>query len=129
MGDYYVKAWTRCPPYIVGIGLGYVLHYTKKTTIKLNKVTTYTYLSKRKYCNNRYTYCFQLLVLLLWVVSLTTMFCVTYLQNTMEYLTTGTQPSELANALYNTFAKASWGLALSWLIFACRHGYGGKLTT
>ncbi len=62
----------------------------------------------------------------LWVLSFTTMFCVIYLQDSMKFVTTGFQPSEFSNTMYNTFARASWGLALSWLIFACRHGYGGN---
>ncbi len=65
------------------------------------------------------------MVLCLWLLSLGTMMCVTYWQDTVEYFSTGTQPSEFANVAYNTFARAAWGLALGWLIFACFHGYGG----
>ena len=34
----YVKPWNRFSPYIVGILLGYILHITKRKTIKLSKV-------------------------------------------------------------------------------------------
>ena len=35
---YYIPMWTRFPPYMVGILLGYILHQTKNNTIKINKV-------------------------------------------------------------------------------------------
>ncbi|KHJ80992.1 hypothetical protein OESDEN_19326 [Oesophagostomum dentatum] len=34
--DYYVKPWARCPPYLIGIAVGYFLAMKKKP--KLNKV-------------------------------------------------------------------------------------------
>ncbi len=33
--------------------------------------------------------------------------------------------SDAASAAYNAFHRLAWGVALSWLIFACHHGYGG----
>ena len=35
---YYVQTWTRAPPYILGILLGWLLHITKKKKIEFNKV-------------------------------------------------------------------------------------------
>jgi len=37
--DYYVQMWTRFPPYLLGILLGWFLYYTKGKKIKMNKVT------------------------------------------------------------------------------------------
>lgn len=34
----YYAPWARCQPYIVGIGLGYILHHTRNKNIKINKV-------------------------------------------------------------------------------------------
>jgi len=47
--------------------------------------------------------------------------------DTHEYNATGTQPSQLARVLFNTFQRAGWAVALGWLIFACFHGYGGMM--
>ena len=38
--DYYVQMWTRFPPYLVGILLGYLLHHTKNKKVVINKVNT-----------------------------------------------------------------------------------------
>jgi hypothetical protein len=35
---YYASLWTRFPPYILGILLGWILHLTKNTQIKFKKV-------------------------------------------------------------------------------------------
>ncbi len=34
----YVTPWARCQPYIIGIGLGFVLHITKGKNVKISKV-------------------------------------------------------------------------------------------
>lgn len=36
--DYYVQMWTRFPPYLFGIILGWILHRTKGSQLKMNKV-------------------------------------------------------------------------------------------
>ena len=35
---YYVKPWTRAPPYLVGIWVGWYLHITKNSSIRMSKV-------------------------------------------------------------------------------------------
>lgn len=35
--------------------------------------------------------------------------------------------SDFAKVTYNMFQHLAWGLAMSWLIFACHHGYGGNI--
>jgi len=34
-------------------------------------------------------------------------------------------PSQLAHALFLSLHRNSWGLAITWIIFACEMGYGG----
>ena len=36
--DYYYQMWTRSPPYLIGILLGFLLHQTKNKKILINKV-------------------------------------------------------------------------------------------
>ena len=38
MDYYYFKFWTRAPPYMVGIFIGWFLHVTKGSSMKINKV-------------------------------------------------------------------------------------------
>lgn len=33
---------------------------------------------------------------------------------------------QYSKALFNTFARPAWALGISWMIFACSLGYGGK---
>lgn len=37
-GDYYVQMWTRFPPYLFGILLGWILYRTKNSKVNMNKV-------------------------------------------------------------------------------------------
>ncbi len=35
---YYPRPYTRCPPYIIGIGLGFILNRTRTRRVRLNPV-------------------------------------------------------------------------------------------
>ena len=35
---YYIQMWTRFPPYLAGILLGWILHQTRNISIVINKV-------------------------------------------------------------------------------------------
>lgn len=37
------------------------------------------------------------------------------------------QVSVMENAFYETFSRVAWSISLSWIIFACIHGYGGPI--
>ncbi len=122
--DYYIKAWTRFSPYVVGIGLGFVLHLTKKKKIKLNRA----------------------FVLLMWCLAFGIGLCVVYgqarkkekkifptfcatfvikSQDTVGLMMENTPPPTAGSVLYNTFGRSAWAAAMAWLVFACFHGYGG----
>lgn len=36
---YYIQMWTRAPPYILGIVIGWLLHITKNNQVKMSKVS------------------------------------------------------------------------------------------
>jgi hypothetical protein len=38
----------------------------------------------------------------------------------------GVELSLFWRAMYSAFSRIAWGLALSWIIFSCFYGYGGK---
>lgn len=40
---------------------------------------------------------------------------------------TSTEYNPYSSALYNAFARPSWAICVSWVIFACSVGYGGNI--
>ena len=67
----------------------------------------------------------QLLVSALWAVAFATGLAIVYGLDPYGYQEKG-YPSVIASAFYNGYNRMAWALAMSWLIFACYHGYGGK---
>lgn len=64
---------------------------------------------------------------LLWIISLATMLYIAFglhplLQDGYEY-------NRLFNTLFASLSRTIWGIALSWIIFACVHGYGGYINS
>lgn len=35
-------------------------------------------------------------------------------------------PDKATNVVYGCLKSLAWTLALSWVVFSCHHGYGGK---
>ena len=67
----------------------------------------------------------QELNIILWTGAFVMGYMVVYGLNLPEYFA-GTIPSGAVNAAYGGFHRLAWGVALSWLIFACCRGYGGE---
>lgn len=60
-----------------------------------------------------------------WIVSLGTILAVIFGMYDINQWQNNT--TTLQNALYETFAKIGWAVGVSWIIFACVHGYGGPI--
>ena len=41
--DYYLQMWTRFPPYLIGILLGWMLHQTRRSKVVMSKVSNYKF--------------------------------------------------------------------------------------
>ncbi|XP_044255135.1 nose resistant to fluoxetine protein 6-like [Tribolium madens] len=101
---YYFLTHLRASPWIIGIILGYYLFKIKQnnTQIKINKF----------------------IVCITWVICIGAMLgCVLGGHSTLrtkEYDSWG-------NALYITFIRPVWSVAISWIIFACTVDYGGPV--
>lgn len=62
-------------------------------------------------------------VLVLWVISLGVIASAFYLSyETMQL----DWDNQLGDNIINSFMRLIWSIALSWIIFACVKGYGGK---
>jgi len=102
----YEVPWIRCQVYFMGMALGHVLHLTKNMEIKIPRPIS----------------------LALWLSAFALGIACVYSVDVYEHSQNGTQPSLTARILYNSFQRLAWSAALAWLIFACFHGYGGKLS-
>ncbi|XP_059481793.1 nose resistant to fluoxetine protein 6-like [Neocloeon triangulifer] len=100
--DVHIATQHRMAPYVVGLGLGYVLFNYK--TVKLNFLT----------------------VILGWMLCLSTLYAVVYgAFNLIQY---NHKYDPVESALYASLHRVSWALAVGWLIFACNRGFGGWIT-
>lgn len=100
MGDYaYVTPHMRFQPFLLGILFAYYLHKTKAKQIKLSKM----------------------LQVVFWFIS----FLIGASVIGGSYSVRINGYSRMETSLYWGFSKAGWCLALSWIMFACIHGYGG----
>ena len=61
-----------------------------------------------------------------WAVAFATGLAVIYGLNVPERLNGGHPPNVAENVLYGGFHRLAWAIAVSWVIFACCRGYGGK---
>jgi len=100
---YYDKPWTRVPPYLIGILVGWYLFRTRKSQITLPKAV----------------------VALCWLYSTFTGLAVVYgLAPFLDQSQVVTLPSGL-RILYGSLHRVTWAIALGWVVFACIKGYGG----
>jgi len=95
--------WKKAQPYITGIQLGVILHLTRNTKVKIN----------------------QILNIALWLCSAAVLIAVVYGRDEYEAKIDPESVSKLGNVFYGSLHKLAYSLALSWLVFACFHGYGG----
>ena len=101
--EFYVVPWCRFQPYLVGLGLGYLLHKTRDLQkLPLNPVS----------------------VTWLWAMAVLMGTLVIY--GLVPYQKDPTmEASTMTRALYGGLHRLVWALALSWVILACVKGVGG----
>ncbi|XP_045494785.1 O-acyltransferase like protein-like [Colias croceus] len=102
MTNYYKNTLTRASPFFYGMILGYILSELKGQKVKI-----------RWYVAG-----------IFWIVSLGMFAVIFYFTYRIMQLDWNNQ---LFDNLFNSFSRTIWSLALSWLIFACVHGYGGPI--
>ncbi|KAF4519330.1 hypothetical protein B566_EDAN010035 [Ephemera danica] len=101
----YKTAHHRIAAYVIGIGLGFAIHYSE---IKLHKVLLSHIIAG-------------------WSAALTLMIFVVfagYPLKQYDYYDRG-----FAVAIYGAVHRPLWALAIAWIVFACHHGFGGWINS
>ncbi|XP_033118021.1 nose resistant to fluoxetine protein 6-like [Anneissia japonica] len=101
--EIYVRPWTRIPPYLVGMAVGYIL---------------YKYLGRVRMRRH--------VAIMGWIAATGIGLAVVYgLYGNYH----GNLLSEGASVVYITLSRFSWAVALAWVAFACVTGYGGPVNS
>ncbi|WKX89439.1 hypothetical protein Q1695_008808 [Nippostrongylus brasiliensis] len=103
MDIYYQMPWTRCPPYLIGIGVGYILANAKGKKPRLH----------------------WMIIVAIWLVA--TAVGVASVYTPHEYIKGDDNWSKFVRATYNNFSRIGWALAVSWVIAANHLGWGGPI--
>ncbi|XP_052756126.1 O-acyltransferase like protein-like [Galleria mellonella] len=99
---YYVNPLVRSSPFFVGMIFGYILHLCRGKEIIIPKAQ----------------------VALLWLLALILSSGVIYMHYPVIQIDWDKQT---VNDLVNSFMRPIWSLCVSWMIFACVHGYAGPI--
>ncbi|KAH8272269.1 hypothetical protein KR044_002584, partial [Drosophila immigrans] len=97
----YVDTHVRASPWIIGLLLGYFLHVNRGKSVKLNRLTVWA----------GWISCLALVFVSLFAL--------------YPYPANGYTLPILNEAFYVTLTRIAWPIALAWVVFACKYGYGG----
>jgi len=105
--EFYVVPWCRFQPYLVGLGLGYLLYQTKDNSkLPFNPMA------------------------LAWIWAVAFLVGSLVIFGLVPYQKDSTLVASLAErAIYSGFHRLAWALALSWVILACIKGAGGPVNS
>eukprot|EP00057_Strongylocentrotus_purpuratus_P033640 XP_792203.3 PREDICTED: nose resistant to fluoxetine protein 6 [Strongylocentrotus purpuratus] len=98
----YSKPYTRIPPYLAGMVVGYVMFKLKGKRIKMP----------------------PLMVISGWLAALTTLWFTLY---GIWFSYQRMDVPQATAVMYLTFCRLAWGVGVGWIIFACLQDYGGPI--
>ncbi|XP_071786154.1 nose resistant to fluoxetine protein 6-like isoform X2 [Asterias amurensis] len=101
----YEKPYCRIAPYLVGIGLGYILHRIGKRRVKMS----------------------PLLAIAGWVLATGIGMSVVY--GLYPSYHAAQDLSKTASIIYISMSRFAWGVALAWVVFACNYGHAGWINS
>ncbi|KAL5284196.1 hypothetical protein ACFFRR_006460, partial [Megaselia abdita] len=107
MDRYYYKTHTRYSIWIIGMCFGYILYQSKDKSVKIPWYTQ----------------------IVGWIVNAGIFYGVTMAPQTTFHGFEFADISVFSTATYEAFSKIGWGFMLSWIIYACYHGYGGVINS
>ncbi|XP_038214625.1 O-acyltransferase like protein-like [Zerene cesonia] len=100
--EYYVNILTRCPPFFVGMIVGYCLRVYRNKEFKMSAI----------------------LSAIITIIAIGLTFVAMYL-NFLKSLSDWDH--EVFGNLIDAFSRSVWCASLGWIIFACVNGYGGPI--
>uniref|UniRef100_A0A183VF26 Nose resistant to fluoxetine protein 6 n=1 Tax=Toxocara canis TaxID=6265 RepID=A0A183VF26_TOXCA len=115
--DVYVKPYIRCPPYLIGLLVGFALHKFGLHPV-FPKVCSYHISLFLKFSIAFFIW----KIALGWAIS--TIFGIGSVFGLYDYARTG-EISEWMRVGYVLFGRNGYALSLAWVTFACATGYGG----
>ncbi|CAG7732798.1 unnamed protein product [Allacma fusca] len=107
MADIYLKPWARFGPYVIGLGLGYILHYRVRNLGKFRAIPKLVIAAGWALCT---------------ALALAVIFGGMYYFDPVNADDTF---SSFHTAIYGGLHRTIWGVCICWIIFACVSGYGG----
>ncbi|XP_068082915.1 nose resistant to fluoxetine protein 6 [Anabrus simplex] len=104
---YYIPTHGRFMPWLIGVGLGFILHSVKNTDTK-PKLT-------------------KIHLVVGWSLSVAFMLLALFLA--APFMKMNWKYSVLEAAFYCSLHRPVWALGVAWIVFACASGYGGPVNT
>ncbi|XP_071057341.1 nose resistant to fluoxetine protein 6-like [Onthophagus taurus] len=101
--NHYISPHTRAGTYILGVALGAILYKTRNKKIKMNAVT----------------------VTFGWMWS-TILMVSTILENHI-FQREDHPYNRFEDSFYISMSRSAWTLGVMWMVWACKHGYGGPV--
>ncbi|XP_037075314.1 nose resistant to fluoxetine protein 6-like [Pollicipes pollicipes] len=105
LGDIYVAIWARAPVWLLGVALGFALHRLRGRRVRM-RAWQWS---------------------LGWAAAIATGLSVEY--GMWGYQLPWESYSRPVALAFGTLHRLAWGLAVSWVVFACVTGYGGFVNT
>lgn len=107
MQTYYRHTHTRYPIWLIGMAFGFLLYESKDKTLRIPWYSQ----------------------VVGWILTAGVIYGVIvapYSTINSNYTSNGTS---FEGASYESFSKIGWGVMMSWVVFACYHGYGGVVNS
>nr|CDJ91683.1 Acyltransferase 3 domain containing protein [Haemonchus contortus] len=101
--EYYEMPWTRCTPYLIGLGVGYFLARNRGRRLRLHRV----------------------IIVAIWMIA--TIVSLLSVFGPHDYIKGDQEWSKFVRGTYNNFARIAWSFAVSWVIVANTFGWGGPI--
>lgn len=118
----YIATHTRMGPWLIGVGLGYILFKTRNGQIKLSPVCQLAMIDCWLFLNFNTS---QILSSTFWVLAISAAITVVFLFYPFQQFQNST--STLQNALYLAFFRNIFALSVAWIIFGCQNESGSVI--
>lgn len=123
----YVPTQLRFSSWLVGLIFGAIMRESRKRNIRIPMVSGDILISQLIdfAFNDHFFFKSKKINLVAWLLTLGLMATVIFANYPLAQ--SDIKTTNINHALYDSLSRIAWALALSYIIFACAHGYGGPL--